>query len=112
MTDLPNVRIRREHDGDITLHQQPYVKSLIQRYLPNGWVSTFGGAQDLSRDQKSCQRSRHLERKYLKIRELIAAGEIEVRHIDATQNPADLFTKSTLDNTTFERHSSTVMGSA
>ena len=48
------------------------------------------GAVELSRDLKSCQRSRHIERRYLKVRELVAAGEVEVRAVDTKNNPADL----------------------
>ena len=36
MTDLLNVQIRREPDGSITLHQQPYINGLIQRFFPDG----------------------------------------------------------------------------
>jgi len=68
------------------------------------------GAVELSRDLKSCQRSRHVERRYLKIRELVAASVIEVKAIDTKDNPADLFTKSTLDNEAFTRHAATVKG--
>ena len=68
------------------------------------------GAVELSRDLKSCQRSRHVERRYLKVRELVAAGEIEVRSIDTKDNHADLFTKSTLDKATFVRHAAAVKG--
>ena len=68
------------------------------------------GAVELSRDLKSCQRSRHVERRYLKIRELVAAGVIEVRAINTKDNPADLFRKSTLDKETFTRHAATVKG--
>ena len=66
------------------------------------------GAVELSRDLKSCQRSRHIERRYLKVRELVAAGEVVVEHISTKDNPADLFTKSTLDVSTFSRHAKTV----
>ena len=68
------------------------------------------GAVELSRDLKSCQRSRHVERRYLKIRELVAAGEIEVRSIDTKDNHADFYTKSTLDKATFTRHVKAVKG--
>ena len=68
------------------------------------------GAVELSRDLKSCQRSRHIERRYLKVRELVAAGEVEVRAVDTKNNPADLFTKSTLDVSTFTRHAAAVKG--
>ena len=36
MTDLLNVQIQREPDGSIVLHQQPYIKTLIARFFPDG----------------------------------------------------------------------------
>ena len=51
------------------------------------------GAIELSRDMKSCKRSRHIERRYLKIRELVADGEIVVRHVRSEDNHADMLTK-------------------
>ena len=42
------------------------------------------GAVELSKDLKACQRSRHIERRYLKVRELVAQGEIEVRYCPTT----------------------------
>ena len=36
MTDLLNVQIRREDNGDITLHQEPYITSMMERFLPDG----------------------------------------------------------------------------
>jgi hypothetical protein len=67
------------------------------------------GAVELSKDQKSCQRSRHVERRYLKIRELVAAGVIEVKFIPTADNPADIFTKSGIDTATVDKHLSNVM---
>ena len=68
------------------------------------------GAVDLSRDMKSCQRSRHIERRYLKVRELVAQGEITVKFIDTVSNPADLLTKP-LEHVDFSRHAQALMGS-
>ena len=51
------------------------------------------GAVELSKDLKSCQRSRHIERRYLKVRELVAKGEIEVRYCPTKENVADALTK-------------------
>ena len=68
------------------------------------------GAVDLSRDMKSCQRSRHIERRYLKVRELVAQGEITVKFIDTVSNPADLLTKP-LEHLDFSRHAQALMGS-
>jgi hypothetical protein len=52
------------------------------------------GAVELSRDRKSCHRSRHIDRRYFKIRELVAEGHLAVEHIDTTLNSADLLTKA------------------
>ena len=54
------------------------------------------GAVELSRDLKSCQRSCHVERRYLKIRELVAAGVIEVRAINTKDNPQPTSSRSRL----------------
>ena len=35
------------------------------------------GAVELSRDRKSCHRSRHVDRRFFKVRELVAEGEID-----------------------------------
>jgi len=51
------------------------------------------GAVELPRDTKSCQRSRHIERRYLKIREWVAMGEIRVEYVETQNNPADILTK-------------------
>ena len=69
------------------------------------------GAVELSRDMKSCQRSRHIERRYLKVRELVASGEVVVKHVDTASNPADVLTKP-LDLSSFSRHVSSLTGGA
>ena len=66
------------------------------------------GAVALSKDMKSCQRSRHIERRYLRIREWVAMGEIEVRYVATADNAADVLTKP-LDPKTFDRHVATLM---
>ena len=48
------------------------------------------GAVELSRDRKSCHRSRHVDRRYFKVRELVAHKELVVHHIDTADNPADI----------------------
>ena len=67
------------------------------------------GAVELSKDMKSCQRSRHIERRYLKVRELVAQGEVEVKFIESAANHSDILTKP-LDLDAFARHSSALMG--
>ena len=67
------------------------------------------GALELAKDARSCQRSRHIERRYLKIREWVASGEITVEYVPTADNPSDLLTKA-LDAPTFRRHSDTLFG--
>ena len=50
------------------------------------------GAVELSKDRKSCNRSRHVKRRYLKIRELVAEGEIEVKWVDTKDSLSDILT--------------------
>jgi hypothetical protein len=61
------------------------------------------GAVELSRDRKSCHRSRHIDRRYFKIRELCAEGHLSVEHIDTKKNSADLLTKP-LAAATYHEH--------
>ena len=58
---------------------------------------------------KSCQRSRHIERRYLRLREWVAEGEIDVCYVNTKDNIADALTKS-LDAATFQRHRVKMMG--
>ncbi len=51
------------------------------------------GAVELSRDRKSCHRSRHVDRRYFKVRELAAEGVLRVESIDTLRNSSDLLTK-------------------
>ena len=60
------------------------------------------GAVELSRDRKSCHRSRHVDRRYFKVRELYFAGQLRVEHIDTKLNVADILTKP-LDSIAFMR---------
>ena len=60
------------------------------------------GAVQLSKDMKSCQRSRHIERRYLRLREWVAEGQIDVRFVGTKENLADALIKS-LDAATFNR---------
>ena len=69
------------------------------------------GAVELSKDMKSCQRSRHIERRYLKVRELVALGEVTVVHVPTALNHADVLTKP-LDKDTFNMHVNALSGVA
>eukprot|EP00965_Chrysotila_dentata_P095893 3169249-Pleurochrysis_carterae.AAC.1 len=52
------------------------------------------GAVELSKERRSCQRSRHVDRRDLKVRVYVAHEDIEVRKIGTDNNVADVFTKS------------------
>ena len=61
------------------------------------------GAVELSRDRKSCHRSRHVDRRYFKVRELEALGTLRAEHISTHDNSADLLTKP-LEASKFKQH--------
>ena len=67
------------------------------------------GAVALAKDRRSCHRSRHIQRRYLKIREWVALGEVRVEYVNTSQNPADLLTKA-LERESFEHHRATMSG--
>eukprot|EP00965_Chrysotila_dentata_P071905 2375844-Pleurochrysis_carterae.AAC.1 len=52
------------------------------------------GAVELSKGRRSGQRSRHVDRRDLKVRKYVAHGDIEVRKIVRNENVIDVFTKS------------------
>ena len=59
------------------------------------------GAVELSKHQKACHRSRHVKRRYLKVRELVAEGEVIVKWVATKENPSDLLSKGTIDPAQF-----------
>ena len=67
------------------------------------------GAVELSKERRSCQRSRHVDRRDLKVREYVAHGNIEVRKIGTDDNVADVFTKS-LPAAAHHKHVKTARG--
>jgi hypothetical protein len=74
--------------------------------LPQGVIKLFvdnSGAVELLRDRKSCHRSRHVDRRYFKVRELVFEQQLSVEHIDTKENPADILTKP-LIGPAFEKH--------
>ena len=65
----------------------------------------------LVRNAKSCVRTRHIERRFLKIRELVEAGHIELRYVNTSDNRADILTKA-LPRADFDRHKDGILESA
>jgi len=72
------------------------------------WVDNMG-AVEITKRRESLARSRHIERRYLKMQEWVAEGKIKVKYINTDENRADMFTKP-LDRATFEKHASGIMG--
>ena len=78
----------------------------LELMFVKGLLAEMGVAQDkpilyvdnesavaLAKDRRSCHKSRHIERRYLKVREFVEMGEMDVMHVPTDENPADLFTK-------------------
>ena len=74
------------------------------------WVDN-SGAVELSKDLKSCRRSRHIERRYLKVRELVAQGHIVVKYKPTGDNHSDVLTK-TLSPPVHRRHVDALMNAS
>jgi hypothetical protein len=87
---------------------------LAEMGLPQGVTKLFvdnSGAVELSRDRKSCHRSRHVDRRYFKVRELAYEQHLCVEHIDTKENPADILTKP-LIGPAFYKHRRTLLNAA
>ena len=61
------------------------------------------GAVANSKEPRSHKRSKHIERKYHLIREIVQRGDVEVKKISTVDNLADPFTKA-LANKVFDQH--------
>ena len=66
------------------------------------------GAYDLCHREGPGTNTRHVERKYFKMRELRASGLVRVSLVPTETNEADIFTKP-LDRIPFERHRDAIM---
>jgi hypothetical protein len=67
------------------------------------------GAVQLARDRRSCQRSRHIQRRFLKLREWQAEGHIKLVYVNTADNAADVLTKP-LPTREFSKHVATLTG--
>ena len=90
-----------------------YVRTLLdemglEQTQPTALGVDNTGAVELARDRKSCHRSRHVDRRFFKVRELEAAGVVKTHHIPTAANRADLLTKG-LDLDAFMRHRASVL---
>ena len=66
------------------------------------------GAVELARDRKSCHRSRHVDRRFFKVREFEASGVLKVHFVPTASNHADVLTKG-LPLPDFRRHRAALM---
>lgn len=94
---LRNNRVFAAVHFGLLLGEMGFPQVRIPLYVDNS------GAVELSCDRKSCHRSRHVDRRYFKVRELEYKGVIKVEHIDTKLNSADLLTKP-LDQCAFDAH--------
>ena len=90
-----------------------YVRTLLaemglEQDEPTTLYVDNSGAVELSRDRKSCHRSRHVDRRYFKVRELAFAGELRVEWVATDENVADLLTKS-LGSEAYHKHRARAM---
>ena len=67
------------------------------------------GAVELANNNRTTTKSRHIHRRYLKVREYVDQGEIIVVHINTDLNTADIFTKP-LASEPFTRHTTALFG--
>ena len=67
------------------------------------------GAIDISQDYISNERTKHIERRHLKIRELVQNSIVKVKYVSTHLNVADIFTKP-LDKKLFMTHRDKLFG--
>ena len=60
---------------------------------PTDLMVDNSGAVALSKHRTSCNHSRHVSRRDLKVREYVAHGDINVKYVPTSENHADIFTK-------------------
>ena len=83
----------------------------LEQLEPTPLLVDNSGAVALARDRKSCNKSRHIDRRFFKVRELHAAGVVKVDYVPTDDNSADVLTKA-LSPPVFARHRATVMNLA
>ena len=88
-----------------------YVRNLLkemglEQEAPTPLGVDNSGAVELSRDKKSSNKTRHVDRRFFKVRELEALGELKVYHVPTEENDADMLTKAIAFDA-FQRHRAT-----
>ena len=93
--------------GEICYLRTLLVEMGLEQEEPTVLYVDNQGAVELARDRKSCHRSRHVDRRFFKVRELEAMGVVRVKHIPTANNRADLLTKAL--PISFRRHRAALM---
>ena len=95
-------------DGAELQTKNPEAHSLVYNHGPVEVCTDSKSAFDLCHREGAGQFSRHVERKHFKMREVRAAGKVNLTLIPTSENSADMFTK-VLDRIPFEKHRAVVM---
>ena len=66
----------------------------LPQHRPTPLGMDNSGAIELSRDRKSCHRSRHIDRRFFKVREYMAEGHIITFYVPTDDLAADVLTKA------------------
>jgi len=95
--------------------EMAFLRTLLQEMgrdvsEPSVLLVDNSGACELAKHRKSCNRSRHVARRYFKVRELVAEGEILVQKVDTKENPADMLSKGTFEAAQYDYLKAKVMG--
>ena len=77
--------------------------------MPTVLFADNKGANDLAHDYTKSSRSRHIQRRWFKIREFIHKLIIKVKQVPTVDNISDFFTK-VLDRRTFDKFRNIIMG--
>ena len=67
------------------------------------------GAVELAKDAKTCHRSRHVLRRFFKVREWQHERELQTEWIATARNTADMFTKASIRPADFTKHKNAAM---
>ena len=100
--------------GSLAACEAVYLRSILTElgFPPPGPTELRmdnSGAINLAHDPVYHGRSKHILRRELKIRELVADGVIKPKYVKGPDNTADIFTKS-LGRVPFQKHRATLLG--
>ena len=95
--------------AEIVYHRGLLAEMGLPQEQPTTLYVDNAGAVELAKDAKTCHRSRHVLRRFFKVREWQHAGELTTKWIATEHNLADMLTKSTIAPTTFTKFKEAAM---